>query len=87
MTVLRRGEQWRRLDRPEGQAARRRIRQRLARGFAMCDVCDTERPQTELRVCKADPDGAVLLSEDLTLGAEVRLVCTDCTAALQQASV
>lgn len=80
MSVLPKGMQWKAHDKADGQAARRRIRQRMARHRAISDCCQTEMSLAKLRPFKTDPDGALLLVEDLALGHEARLICTDCLA-------
>jgi hypothetical protein len=84
MSVLPKGRQWKAHDKVNGQAARRRIRQRFARHVAVCDSCETEHPLARLRACRTDPDGNLLLVDDLTLGDETRLVCVACLASITE---
>lgn len=82
MSILPKGKQWLAHDRAGKRAARRRLRQRIAQGIAVCESCETERPLTDMRPFKVDPDGALLLTDSFDLGTGVRIVCTPCVEAM-----
>ncbi len=65
-------------DKPNGRAAKRRIRQMLNRGVMICCLCDEEKSVLELQAVKTDDDGAVLLEGGTELGVGRRVACTDC---------